>query len=897
MTLRFNLEDLRLFSRIPQGRISYYSTDTLRTYAPDDSNPTLNTIAKTLNNSLFAGEASGNQGVRQLPLDPASGKLPVEVALHHFPPDEWYSGPLSWSQFRERESWWEQIYLQTNRKTADPALCRVCQRRKIVKSGKFTDEIKISYRSFGTWAQLLCREKCMICRLIVRSLCSGEVVLRLHPYLAKVDHELQGTQLVPVTLASGEICMAVEYSLRRIGVMRIVTQVNFREVLRQSWQFDGVDVREFLKSKDSPFNDQADQTVLIDQLKAWIQLCEREHGDTCDSLKLTSEDGVAFPILLIDVNKRCLVRSTMTPRFLALSYVWGKVSTPETLRSNLKARLQPQGLPPALPKTIEDAILLSSQMQEQYLWVDALCIVQDDAEAKHSSIQSMDRIYSAALATIICLHGKDANAGLPGVRPGSRKPQNIETRYSLDDGDQTADDLRNTASSEEFLTDGVLAMVSHPPPLKYALEASAWHHRGWTFQERLLSKRGIYFSSDYVYFQCGQHTQCETGGNIVTWSDITTSPESGNATELIRSQQTNPLLHFKLPLPTKAVEFPPRADKDVFDDYGILTKTAFDVYKDVVEMYTKKQLSFSTDILNALAGIQAVIRNRVGGEFIAGCSTGYLDLSLLWTSTEPADRRTEVGAGGSMFPSWSWAGWTGAKQYLIMEDGKRTYRSLHHEYARSEIRRFEVYFQGTLLDIRKPAEETRATEVRNLGSLERPLEETFPKYVPYADGFLRGILGPNLGPNVLQFWAEAVDAKHFSISEVTGPFLTDHEHANITTKQTVSKLLDSKNQYCGLIFKPTAKSRQRKQRVGLLQFILISSFGESKDRRTGFQTTDTKLRPFDEEKFPWMGEGSGIVNLMLIKWYDEIAERISVARVHRKAWAEAGPVMRHIRLA
>jgi hypothetical protein len=46
-----------------------------------------------------------------------------------------------------------------------------------------------------------------------------------------------------------------------------------------------------------------------------------------------------------------------------------------------------------------------------------------------------------------------------------------------------------------------------------------------------------------------------------------------------------------------------------------------------------------------------------------------------------------------------------------------------------------------------------------------------------------------------------------------------------------------------------------------------------------------------------MGKGSGLVNLMLIKWYDEITERISVARIHRKAWDEARPVTKHVRLA
>jgi len=351
----------------------------------------------------------------------------------------------------------------------------------------------------------------------------------------------------------------------------------------------------------------------------------------------------------------------------------------------------------------------------------------------------------------------------------------------------------------------------------------------------------------------------------VTWSDITTSPESGNATEFIRSQQANPLLHFKLPSPKKSIEFLPRGNANGHDDNGILAKQDFHVYKDVIDMYTKKQLSYSTDILNALAGILAVVRSRIGGELVAGCATRYLNLSLLWTATEPADRRTAVGAGGSMFPSWSWTGWTGAKQYIIMEDDKRTYRSLHHEYARTEIRSLSVYHQGTVLYIQKTVEKIGATELRNLGSLRSPLEETFPKYVPYSDSLLYGILGPNLGPNVLQFWTEVVDAKRFSIGELTGPSLTDHEHANITTEQTVFQLFDLKNQYCGLLFKPAANSRHRKKSNGVLQFILISSFGESKDRRTGIQTTDTKLRPFDEAEFPWMGKGSGLVNLMLIK--------------------------------
>ena len=160
-------------------------------------------------------------------------------------------------------------------KRADLTLCRICQKRKIVRSGKFTDKILISYRSFGTWAQLLCRSKCMICRLIVLSLSGGSVPLRLNSHLAKVDPEIQGTQLVPITLSSGENCMAVEYSLRRVSVIRIVTQENFRETLRQAYQYSGTSATELLGRRQSPFHNHTDQTVSISQITSWIEVCGR----------------------------------------------------------------------------------------------------------------------------------------------------------------------------------------------------------------------------------------------------------------------------------------------------------------------------------------------------------------------------------------------------------------------------------------------------------------------------------------------------------------------------------------------------------------------------------------------------------------------------------------------
>ena len=59
-----------------------------------------------------------------------------------------------------------------------------------------------------------------------------------------------------------------------------------------------------------------------------------------------------------------------------------------------------------LPRTIRDAIHLTQLLGEKYLWIDALCIKQDDAEFKTARILEMDQIYTASALTIIAARKK-----------------------------------------------------------------------------------------------------------------------------------------------------------------------------------------------------------------------------------------------------------------------------------------------------------------------------------------------------------------------------------------------------------------------------------------------------------------------------------------------------------
>jgi hypothetical protein len=109
---------------------------------------------------------------------------------------------------------------------------------------------------------------------------------------------------------------------------------------------------------------------------------------------------------------------------MALSYMWGKVTpfilTEENL-PNLKRRGPLSTGDPASPQTIRDAMILCKRLNERYLWVDSICVVQDgDTQDKLIQIGQMDKTYQQAKMAIVAAYGIDAHAGLPGVCPGSR---------------------------------------------------------------------------------------------------------------------------------------------------------------------------------------------------------------------------------------------------------------------------------------------------------------------------------------------------------------------------------------------------------------------------------------------------------------------------------------------
>lgn len=210
------------------------------------------------------------------------------------------------------------------------------------------------------------------------------------------------------------------------------------------------------------------------RIREWLDACNGDHDHHCNG---GGDNAITTwrPAYLIDSAERCLVRTKPTDRYLALSYVWGPTASRrddpdgplQLLRSNVEA-LQIELPDKNIPQTILDAIWLSRKLGLRYLWVDRLCIVQDDLEDKENHIRNMAYVFSNAYLTIISAFG-DVHTGLVPLNP--KRPPTRGARS----GNRDHKDLLST---------------------------SRWNTRGWTLQERFYSRRAVFFFEDAITWEC-----------------------------------------------------------------------------------------------------------------------------------------------------------------------------------------------------------------------------------------------------------------------------------------------------------------------------------------------------------------------------------------------------------
>lgn len=214
----------------------------------------------------------------------------------------------------------------------------------------------------------------------------------------------------------------------------------------------------------------------------WLMKCTEQH-DKCHEQCLEQPNMIR----LIDVQRRKLIRKSGDCKFVALSYIWGLNPNPTRLvcRKSNAEDLERDGALDAksLPRTIEDAIQVCKNIGETYLWVDRLCIVQDDLSQKHDQIEAMANIFSSAYLVLIVLDG-NMETGIPGIQ-------------------------KRSTEAQMHAEIGGLSCVNELPSPKELIRHSEWATRGWTYQESVLARRKLYFSWAQVFLECNTDVQEE----------------------------------------------------------------------------------------------------------------------------------------------------------------------------------------------------------------------------------------------------------------------------------------------------------------------------------------------------------------------------------------------------
>lgn len=136
--------------------------------------------------------------------------------------------------------------------------------------------------------------------------------------------------------------------------------------------------------------------VDIGRILSWFQVCSRDHADNC-AAKFLEANREPIATFMIDVVDKCIKPADTGVEYIALSYVWGRNNEPQ-IRQRVVKEFSEVGVLDrvALPRTIAEAIAVAAALGFRYLWVDSLCIVQDQLEEKLKLINAMDSYHVRA---------------------------------------------------------------------------------------------------------------------------------------------------------------------------------------------------------------------------------------------------------------------------------------------------------------------------------------------------------------------------------------------------------------------------------------------------------------------------------------------------------------------
>ena len=310
--------------------------------------------------------------------------------------------------------------------------------------------------------------------------------------------------------------------------------------------------------------------------------------------------------------------------YTTLSYTWGRdTATWKTVKSNVDERMLHFDTK-ILPQTIRDALRVTAGLGLQHMWIDSLCIVQDNAEDWTHEVTRMGDIYSGCHVMISATSCSSSSDALFNTTSKSHAESMDVVRLTgvLSKGQVSTLYLHERAkhSSEDLW--------------EYEVERGPLAKRGWACQENILSPRTLYYTSAQLMWQCNH---C-----VLTQDNL-----NGDHSEKLRSRD----LFFDVEPAYRRIESPEQTNAGQTSDGFLSLSFVHAWYINFVQNdYSRRKCTYSEDKLVAIAGLVEAVHRNFPQRYLAGLWEDSILEGLSWVRHGPGNKSAMY-----LAPSWSWA--------------------------------------------------------------------------------------------------------------------------------------------------------------------------------------------------------------------------------------------------